>query len=82
MSPSAFSRFFKRHAGRSPLDYLIDARIGVAARMLVDSTAGVSEICYACGFNNVSNFNRSFKSHRGYTPKEFRALFAKNRVLV
>ncbi|MBQ6298975.1 MAG: helix-turn-helix transcriptional regulator [Bacteroidales bacterium] len=82
MSPSAFSRFFKQFTGRGPVDYIIDVRVGVAARMLVDTTTSVSEICYACGFNNLSNFNRSFKARRGYTPRDFRALFTKNRIYV
>ena len=82
MSPSAFSRFFKQYTGRGPVDYIIDVRMGVAARMLVDTTTSVSEICYACGFNNLSNFNRTFKARRGYTPRDFRALFTKNRIYI
>lgn len=82
MAPSAFSRFFKQHTTRTLMDYIIDIRLGNAARMLVDTTTSISEICYACGFNNLSNFNRSFKARRGYTPRDFRALFTKNRVYV
>ena len=82
MTPPAFSRFFKKHSGRSPMDYIIDVRLGVAARMLVDTSISISEICYSCGFNNLSNFNRSFKGRRGYTPRDFRALFTKNRIFV
>ena len=82
MAPSAFSRFFKQHTGRSPMDYIIDVRVGVAARLLVDTSTSVSEICYASGFNNLSNFNRTFKARRGYAPRDFRALFTKNKVFV
>ena len=82
MAPSAFSRFFKQHTTKGVMDYLIDIRLGNAARLLVDTSKGISEICYACGFNNLSNFNRTFKAKRGYTPREFRALFTKNRVFV
>ena len=82
MSASAFSRFFKQHTGRNFVDYVIDIRLGNAARMLVDTETGISEICYSCGFNNLSNFNRTFKARRGYTPRDFRALFTKNRVFV
>ncbi len=82
MAPSAFSRFFKQRTGRAPVDYIIDVRLGRAARMLVDTSTSVSEICYACGFNNLSNFNRTFKARRGYTPRDFRALFTKNRIYV
>ena len=82
MTPSAFSRFFKTRTGRTLSDYIIDIRLGHAARMLVDTSKGVSEICYECGFNNQSNFNRIFKSKRGLTPRDFRAMFKKNKVIV
>lgn len=82
MAPSAFSRFFRQRTGRTVMDYIIDIRLGNAARMLVDTTQGISEICYACGFNNLSNFNRIFKAKRGYTPRDFRTLFKKKRVFV
>ena len=82
MAPSAFSRFFKQETGRNWVDYLIDIRLGNAARLLVDTSAGISEICYGCGFNNLSNFNRTFKARRGYTPRDFRTLFTRNRVFV
>jgi len=82
MAPSAFSRFFKQHTNRTLQDYIIDIRLGAAARMLVDTSSGISEISYACGFNNLSNFNRIFKARRGYTPRDFRALFTKSRVYV
>lgn len=82
MSPVAFSRFFRQRTGRTLSDYIIDIRLGYAARMLVDSSKNISEICYECGFNNLSNFNRTFKARRKYTPRDFRAMFKKNKVIV
>ena len=82
MAPSAFSRFFKLRTGKSLSDYVLDIRLGYAARMLVDSTKNISEICFECGFNNLSNFNRIFKARRGITPREFRAMFKKSKVIV
>lgn len=82
MSPVAFSRFFRQRTGRTLSDYIVDIRLGFAARMLVDSSKNISEICYECGFNNLSNFNRTFKSKRNYTPRDFRAMFKKNKVIV
>lgn len=82
MSPVAFSRFFRQRTGRTLSDYIVDIRLGYAARMLVDTTKNISEICYECGFNNLSNFNRTFKAKRNYTPREFRAMFKKNKVIV
>ena len=82
MSPSAFSTFFKMHTGRTLSDYVIDVKLGKATRLLVDTTKNVAEICYECGFNNLSNFNRIFKAKRGYTPREFRTMYKKNKILV
>lgn len=82
MSPVAFSRFFRMRTGRTLSDYIIDIRLGYAARMLAETTKNISEICYECGFNNLSNFNRTFKSKRGFTPRDFRTMFKKNKVVV
>ncbi len=72
MSDSAFSHFFKKKTRHSFSDYLIDIRISHASRMLLETSQNVSEICYNCGFNNLSNFNRLFKKKKGCTPSEFR----------
>ncbi len=72
MTPQAFSRFFRQRAGKSLSDYIIDIRLGHVVRLLVNSARSVSEICFECGFNNLSNFNRIFKKKKGCSPKEFR----------
>ena len=82
MSPSAFSRFFHTRTGKTLTSYINDIRLGNAARALVDTSAGISAICYACGFNNLSYFNRTFKNRRGVTPKEFRALYRKKKIKI
>jgi len=82
MSPSSFSRFFKQRTSKTLTEYISDIRLGMAARALVDSTQNISEICYSCGYNNLANFNRSFKAKRGMTPSEFRSLYKKNKIIV
>ena len=82
MSPVSFSRFFHQRTGRTLSEYIVDIRLGYAARMLVDTSKTVSEICYECGFNNLSNFNRTFKARRNCTPRDFRAMYKKNKVVV
>ncbi|MBR1547492.1 MAG: helix-turn-helix domain-containing protein [Prevotella sp.] len=82
MSPSAFSRFFKLHTGRNLSDYIIELRLGYASRMLVDTSKSISEICFDCGFNNLSNFNRIFKKKKGCAPSEFRENYHKTRIIV
>lgn len=82
MSSSAFSRFFKLHTGRNISEYIIDLRLGYAARMLVDTAKCISEIGFDCGFNNLSNFNRIFKKKKGCSPSEFRESYHKTRIIV
>ena len=82
MTPTAFSRFFKLRTGKSISEYIIDVRLGHAARMLADSTMAVVEICYRCGFNNISNFNRIFRRKKGLTPTEFRENYHKKHIIV
>ena len=78
----SFSRFFKLRTGKNLSDYIIDIRLGYAARLLVDSTMSVAEICYECGFNNLSNFNRIFKKKKECSPKEFRDNYRKKKKLI
>lgn len=82
MTPTAFSRFFKARTGRTLSDYLIDIRIGHAARRLVDTTMTSAEICYECGLNNISNFNRLFRKRKGCSPKTFRENYLKTKLIV
>ena len=71
MTDVSFSRFFKLRTGKNLSDYIIDIRLGFASRLLVDSTMSIAEICYECGFNNLSNFNRIFKRKRVVRLKSF-----------
>lgn len=82
MTPTAFSRFFKLRTNKNISDYIIDVRLGHATRLLADSTMAVVEICYHCGFNNISNFNRVFRKRKGCTPTEFRANYQKRKFIV
>ena len=82
MSESAFSHFFKKRTGMSYINYVNNQRIAKACTLLAETTLSAAEICYDCGFNNLSNFNRIFKAKRGVTPREFRAMYKKNKVIV
>ena len=43
-----------------------------ACQLLANTTLSASEICYACGFNNKSNFIRIFTKKKNMTPIEYR----------
>ena len=75
MSEDSFSRFFRNKTGRTPNRYLIDYRLGIAARLLLHTQMSVAEIGYSSGFNTLSHFNRLFRESKGCTPSEFRERF-------
>ncbi len=82
MPEASFSRFIKKRIGSTFIDSLNEIRLGHATRMLIDTTHNVAEVAYKCGFNNISNFNRTFKKRKGCTPKEFRGNFSGNRIFI
>ena len=75
MAPKSFTRFFKKNTGKAFIQYVNELRIGLACRLLVQSEAGVAEICYETGFRNLSNFNRQFRERKGMSPREFRTQY-------
>lgn len=68
MNPSAFSRYFKRIQKKTFTQFLKEVKIGYACKLLLEQKYNISEICYRSGFNNISNFNRQFKSEKNMTP--------------
>ncbi len=80
MSDSAFSHFFQKYAFRSFTQFLVDVRIGHACKLLLDTDETIGQICYAAGFNNLSNFNRLFKKYRNCTPVAFRRRHTEKNV--
>ena len=82
MPCSSFSRFIRKRTGVTFMDCLNEIRLGHISRMLIDTTQSISEIAYTCGFNNMANFNRTFKRKKGCTPKEFRENYLGKTVFV
>ena len=74
-SPSGFSRSFRKHTGMALVQYVNRLRINLACQLLMsDEAMPITEICYAVGFNNLSNFNRQFLAQKGMPPSRFRTL--------
>lgn len=81
MSASSVSRFFKQRTRHNFWDYLNGFRIDRAAQMMIETEHTISEISYACGFNNISNFNRVFRERIGTTPSDYRNKFKESIIL-
>lgn len=77
MSPFHFLRQFRAQLGITPYQYVLARRLRRAAVRLRDSREPVIDIALACGFNDVSEFNRRFRRVMGKTPTAFRGGRAK-----
>lgn len=75
MSDASFSRYFKHHSLKTFSTYVTEIRISHACRLLTEGEDNVSQIGYACGFENLSNFYRHFKKITGVNPKDYRDKF-------
>ena len=80
MSASSVSRFFTQRTRHNFWDYLNGFRIDRAAQMMIETEHTISEISYACGFNNISNFNRVFRERIGTTPSDYRNKFKESII--
>ncbi len=72
LGPESFSRFFRRVTGHTFIETLIQIRLASALALLAESTDTIAAIAYACGFEDLSNFNRQFRRSYGVTPSEAR----------
>lgn len=75
LSPSAFSRLFKRHMGKNYARYVNDMRIARVCEGLAHTQESITTLAFAAGFRNLSNFNRRFHAAIRLTPRQYRALW-------
>jgi len=74
MSPAHFSRQFRDTFGETPHRYLQRRRIERACAMLRDTSATVTEIALAVGFDSLGTFSRTFSQVIGRSPTQYRAV--------
>ena len=75
MTKNAFCKYFKKRTNKTYVQFLTELRIEHACKQLLQNKdLSISEISYACGFGNVSNFNRQFRLVKSLTPSVFRNL--------
>jgi AraC-like DNA-binding protein len=74
LTPSSFARYFRRMTGKTFVEFRNACRIRKACTLLLESDLGVLEISLTCGFQNLANFNRQFRSFTGMPPRDYRKL--------
>ena len=80
MTTPAFCRYFKEKTGKGFTFFVNEMRIGYACKLLIERNLPITQVCFECGFNNISNFNRMFKRQTGYTPGEYQLQFIRATV--
>lgn len=77
MNANAFSRFFSLRTRKPFSGFVKELRLQKAARLLIESDMPVTHICFECGYNNISNFNRQFLNYYQTNPIKYKKEFLK-----
>ena len=72
MSVRNFERVFTREVGRTPSQYVLQARVEAVRHQLERTDRGLKQIAAACGFGSADVMRRSFSRFVGVTPNQYR----------
>jgi transcriptional regulator GlxA family with amidase domain len=77
MSVRNFERVFTREVGRTPSQYVLQARVEAVRHQLERTDRGLEQVAAACGFGSADVMRRSFSRFVGVTPNQYRGALAK-----
>lgn len=72
INASYLSRYFKEQFGENFIDYLSRYRIGVAKKLLEETSLKIQDIAQMVGYTSANNFIRVFKKYEGISPSKYR----------
>jgi len=72
LSKTAFCNYFKKKTNKTFSSFLNEIRINKACLLLKETDSSVAEICYNCGFNSLSYFNKVFHKQKGMSPLHYK----------
>lgn len=72
MNEAAFCRYFKRRTKKTLSQFVNHVRITHVTYLLEEKDTSIAAVCFECGFDNLSYFNRQFKLITGKTPFAYR----------
>lgn len=81
LTPPAFCSFFKKRTQKTFTSFLNELRIGHACKLLQNQKLTIAKVCFESGFQNFTNFNKSFKKIIGRTPSDYRREYSTNTLL-
>ncbi len=81
LSAFHFLRLFAKVLGLTPHQYLVRTRLKRAAALLAEENRSITEIALDVGFNDLSNFVRTFGLAAGVSPSRFRGLAKGDRKI-
>jgi len=73
MTVPAFCRYFKRATGKTFTRLVNEYRVVHATKLLSESQMSITDVCFECGFNNFSHFNKLFKEITGNSASKYRS---------
>ena len=65
-------RRFKKATGKTFTKLVNEYRVVHATKLLSESQNSITDICFECGFNNFSHFNKLFKEFTGKSASKYR----------
>lgn len=72
MTEPAFCRYFKKATGKTFTKLVNEYRVVHATKLLTESQMSITDICFECGFNNFSHFNKLFNEFTGQSASNYR----------
>jgi AraC family transcriptional regulator len=67
-----FCTAFRLATGKTPHEWLVIQRIGMARKLLEDGALNITEVALAVGYGTPSAFTAAFRKIVGCTPTDFR----------
>jgi transcriptional regulator GlxA family with amidase domain len=72
MADNSFSRYFSRRTRKTFTAFVNEIRLNYASQLLIENILSISQVCFECGFNNLSHFNRQFRNAYRMNPFLYR----------
>jgi len=80
MTPPAFCKYFKKISRKTFIEAVTDYRIDFALKQLVHTEKSIAQIGFESGFNDISNFHKTFKARMRLSPLSYRNTFMKKLI--